>query len=395
MKVISYPIRDTMKIAERLKKKGYTMIELNIGDPPQYGFRPFPPIIEGTVEALKDNSIKGYAASQGDRKLREAVAKIEGCKPEDVFVVAGLSEGIDFFFHSFVDFRDRVLLPDPTYPLYISKNEQFDGVAVLYKHDANGQIDVDHLRKVIDHARVMVIINPNNPLGTVYTEKNLAEVVGVCAEHNVPIFYDGSYDRIIFDSRKQVDFRRIAKKAGVPFVYGSSVSKVFMYPGARIGWIAFHGDEWGDIHTEHTVKEAYLRLCNQRLSVNWEFQIGAVQGLLDEKGEYPAYIEGIKSRLARSRDALVSVIDELGLPLSFPAPEGAFYAFMTVDSKKWNGKTDNEFVQAAMEARGKEGVLLTAGSGFSPQAEKVRFRTTFLPEPEQIEEAFRRIGKIL
>ncbi len=266
MNVVSYPIRDIVMEAKREEAKGKKMIYLNIGDPPQYGFEPFRAIAE-RVKSLLDENCKGYAPSEGDEQLRTTVAKIEKCRPEDVFTVAGLTEGIDFFFHSFIGFGEKVLLPNPVYPLYLSKAKQFEGDSIFYRHDADGQIDVGNLAKKIEGAKAIVIINPNNPLGSSYSEENLSEVVNLCAENDVPIFYDGSYDQLIFDG-KLVDFRKIARDK-VPFIYGSSLSKDFSYPGARIGWVAFHGDRWEE------VKNAFFLLCNQRLSVNWEYQKAA------------------------------------------------------------------------------------------------------------------------
>ena len=218
MNVVSYPIRDIVMEAKREEAKGKKMIYLNIGDPPQYGFKPFK-VIADRVKSALDENFRGYAPSEGDEQLRKTAAQLEKCRPEDVFVVAGLTEGIDFFFHSFIGFGEKVLLPNPAYPLYISKAKQFEGDSVFYRHDADGQIDVEHLARKIEGAKAMVIINPNNPLGSVYTEDTLAEVVKLCAEYDVPIFYDGSYDQLIYKG-KQVDFRKIAK-GKVPFIYGS------------------------------------------------------------------------------------------------------------------------------------------------------------------------------
>jgi aspartate/methionine/tyrosine aminotransferase len=376
MNVVSYPIRDIVMEAKREEAKGKKMIYLNIGDPPQYGFKPFRVICDEVKKAL-DQNCQGYAPSEGDEQLRKTVAKIEKCSPDNVFVVAGLTEGIDFFFHSFVGFGEKVLLPNPVYPLYLSKAKQFEGDSFFYRHDANGQIDIGNLTKKIEGAKAMVIINPNNPLGAVYSEQNLTEVVKLCSEYDVPIFYDGSYDHIILEG-KQVDFRKIARKK-VPFIYGSSLSKVFGYPGARIGWVAFHGDKWSG------VMNAFFLLCNQRLSVNWEYQKAAAAALVDRS--YPAYTADLRKKLSERRDTFLSIASKL--PLSFPVPKGAFYAFMKIETQKW--KKDMEFVRAALN----EGVVFVPGSGFGRQEDGVYFRTTFLPEPEIIEEAFHKIKKIL
>jgi aspartate/methionine/tyrosine aminotransferase len=376
MNVVSYPIRDIVMEAKREEAKGKKMIYLNIGDPPQYGFKSFK-VIADRVKSALDENWQGYAPSEGDDEFRKTVARIEKCRPDDVFAVAGLTEGIDFLFHSFVGFGEKVLLPNPVYPLYLSKAKQFEGDSVFYRHDANGQIDIEYLSKKVEGAKVMVIINPNNPLGSVYSEKNLSEVVKLCAEYDVPIFYDGSYDRLIFEGR-YIDFRKIAR-GKVPFIYGSSLSKDFSYPGARIGWVAFHGDKWSEL------KNAFFLLCNQRLSVNWEYQKAAAAAIVDPS--YPAYIADMKDKLLKRRDTFVKMAEKL--PLSFPVPKGAFYAFIKIETRKW--KKDIEFVRAAL----KEGVVFVPGSGFGRQEDGVYFRTTFLPEPKIIEEAFAKIKRIL
>jgi len=376
MNVVSYPIRDIVMEAKREEAKGRKMIYLNIGDPPQYGFEPFSVIAERVKKALDENW-KGYAPSEGDEEFRNTVAKIEKCSPGDVFAVAGLTEGIDFFFHAFIGFGEKVLLPNPVYPLYLSKAKQFEGDSVFYRHDEKGQIDVGNLAKKIEGAKAMVIINPNNPLGSVYSEKNLSEVVKLCDEYDVPIFYDGSYDQLILEGR-QVDFRKIAR-GKVPFIYGSSLSKDFSYTGARLGWVTFHGDKWAE------VKNAFFLLCNQRLSVNWEYQKAAAAALVHPA--YPAYIADIRAKLIERRDTFVKMARKL--PLSFPVPKGAFYAFIKIETTKW--KKDVQFVRAAL----KEGVVFVPGSGFGRQEDGVYFRTTFLPEPHIIEEAFAKIRRIL
>jgi len=376
MNVVSYPIRDIVMEAKREEAKGRKMIYLNIGDPPQYGFEPFRVIAERVKKAL-DEDWKGYAPSEGDEEFRNTVAKIEKCSPGDVFAVAGLTEGIDFFFHAFIGFGEKVLLPNPVYPLYLSKAKQFEGDSVFYRHDEKGQIDVGNLAKKIEGAKAMVIINPNNPLGSVYSEKNLSEVVKLCDEYDVPIFYDGSYDQLILEGR-QVDFRKIAR-GKVPFIYGSSLSKDFSYTGARLGWVTFHGDKWAE------VKNAFFLLCNQRLSVNWEYQKAAAAALVHPA--YPAYIADIRAKLIERRDTFVKMARKL--PLSFPVPKGAFYAFIKIETTKW--KKDVQFVRAAL----KEGVVFVPGSGFGRQEDGVYFRTTFLPEPHIIEEAFAKIRRIL
>ncbi|MBU0585887.1 aminotransferase class I/II-fold pyridoxal phosphate-dependent enzyme [Candidatus Micrarchaeota archaeon] len=371
MKVVSYPIRDIVMEARKEEKAGKKMIYLNIGDPAQYGFEP-PSIIKEEVKKALDMDLKGYAPSQGDDELIEKIAKIEGCSEENVFVTVGLTEGIEYFIQALVGKGEKLLLPNPTYPLYITKADVFEVKSEFYKHDADGQIDVEDLRTKIADAKAMVIINPNNPLGSLYSDNNLNEVIAICAEYNVPIFYDGSYDKLVFDGYS--DFRKLAK-GKVPFIYGSSLSKVYLYPGARVGWVAFHGDGW------EKIKDAYFRLCNQRLSVNWEFQKAAAAAILDD-----SHLVQVKKDLLERRDAMIQAAE--GLPLEYPMPKGAFYAFMKITSGKWS--SDWDFARAAI----KKGVVVVPGSGFGKQDGNY-FRATFLPPAELIKEAFEKIAEIL
>lgn len=357
--------------AKKIEANGTKMIYLNIGDPAVYGFRPPQKIVEGVKEALGQN-FKGYAPSPGDDELRAEAAKLEGCAAEDVFVTTGLSEGIDFLFQAMVDPGDKILLPNPTYPLYITKAAIYEAKPETYNHDKNGEIDLGDLEKRIKGARFIVIINPNNPTGTVYSENNLRKVIELCAARGVPIFYDGSYDRIIFTD--YVDFRKLAK-GKIPFVYGSSLSKNYLYPGARVGWVAFHGEEWTD------VKDAFMRLCNQRLSANWEFQRAAAGAVSDM-----SHIAKFNRDLLIRRDAMMKTTKSM--PLSYATPKGAFYGFMKIESNKW--KNDWDFARAAL----KEGVVFVPGSGFGKQ-DGAYFRTIFLPSPEVMEQGFKRIEKLL
>lgn len=375
MNVVSYPIRDIVLEAKEEEKKGKKMIYLNIGDPPLFNFSPFPPLVRAVEEALKKN-YKGYAPSNGDKELREIIAKEENCSEEDVFITNGLTEGIDFIFNSALGFGEKVLLPNPVYPLYLTKARQYANNYLFYYHTSEGEIDILSLEKNIKGAKMLVIINPNNPLGSLYSEKNLKEVVKLCAEYNVFIFYDASYDRIVFEN--EVNFHKIAK-GKVPYVYGRSLSKNYSYPGARIGWVTFHGEELNEI------KQSFFLLCNQRLSVNWEFQKGAIAALTDPS--YEEYLKNYKKELIRRRDSFIKVTKNL--PLTYPMPKGAFYVFIKLLNKKW--KSDWDFVRAAI----KEGVVFVPGSGFGTAPEELYFRTTILPPAEIIEEAFKKIEKLL
>ncbi|HSB47616.1 MAG TPA: aminotransferase class I/II-fold pyridoxal phosphate-dependent enzyme [Candidatus Bilamarchaeum sp.] len=372
--LVSYPIRDIVQEAKRLEKQGTKMIYLNIGDPAPFGFRPPQHILDAAEQAIKQN-YSGYAPSDGDPELKQAVADFEKVSPEDVFITSGLSEGIDFLFQAMVDPGRNILLPVPTYPLYVTKQRISYGTMEFYDCDESFEPDLDSMRKRINkYTRAVLVINPNNPTGAVYSRKTIEGIINIAGEYKLPIISDDVYDQMVFDGQ-MTNMREVCKD--VPVVCGNSLSKNYIYPGARVGYMAFHNDGW------QKVKDAVQRLCNQRLSVNWEMQrayIAAIKGPHD-------HIEKFNSELKKRRDILVRRVKEIE-GLSVAPPKGAFYSFIKVDGP-W--KSDLDFVRGLL----KEGVVTVPGSGFAPTMEGKYFRLVFLPKPEQLDDAFNRIEKFM
>ncbi len=373
--LVSYPIRDIVQEAKRLEKQGTQMIYLNIGDPAPFGFRPPQHVLDAAAHALTQN-YSGYAPSDGDPELKEAVASFEKVAPEDVFITAGLSEGIDFLFQAMVDPGRNIILPVPTYPLYLTKERISYGTIEFYDCDEKFEPDPDSLRKNINkYTKAILVINPNNPTGAVYSRKTLQSIIDIAGESKLPIISDDVYDQMVFDG-EITNMRDICKD--VPVVCGNSLSKNYIYPGARAGYLAFHGEGWDKM------KDAVQRLCNQRLSVNWEMQrayIAAIKGSHD-------HIHKFNSELKKRRDILVKRVKEID-GLSVAPPKGAFYSFIKVESDKW--KNDTEFVRGLLKC----GVVVVPGSGFAPNMDGKYFRLVFLPKPEQLDEAFNRIEKFV
>jgi aspartate/methionine/tyrosine aminotransferase len=373
-RLVSYAIRDIVLEAKVLEKQGKDMIYLNIGDPAPYGFRPPQHILEGVKKAL-DQNFSGYCPAQGDPELVKAAAEFENIPEEDIFVTTGLSEGIDFLFQALLDPGHNIILPSPLYPLYITKSRLSYGSETFYECDENWEPDIDSLRKNINsYTQAIVLINPNNPTGAVYSRSCLEEIINIAGEHSVPIISDNAYDMLVFDGEYH-DIRKLHKD--VPLILGSSISKNFMYPGARVGWLAFHG------HTFGPLKDAIMRLCNQRLSVNWEMQRGAIEAIRGPK----THIESFKSSLKERRDLVIRRIQEIE-GLSLASPKGAFYAFPKVEGP-W--KNDWEFCRELL----KYGVVTVPGQGFSSTLKGLYFRLVFLPNQEILNEAFNRIERMM
>lgn len=372
--LVSYPIRDIVQEAKRLEKEGTKMIYLNIGDPAPFGFRPPQHVLDAARDALAQN-YSGYAPSDGDPELKKTIAEFEKVNPEDVFVTAGLSEGIDFLFQAMVDPGRNIILPVPTYPLYLTKERISYGTIEFYDCDDTFEPDLESLRKNINkYTKAILVINPNNPTGAVYSRKTLQGIVDIAGEYKLPIISDDVYDQMVFDG--QMTYMRTICK-DVPVVCGNSLSKNYIYPGARVGYLAFHGQGW------EAMKEAVQRLCNQRLSVNWEMQrayIAAIKGSHD-------HIHKFNAELKKRRDILVKRVNEIE-GLSVAPPKGAFYSFIKVDGP-W--KSDSEFVRGLL----KHGVVTVPGSGFAPTMKGKYFRLVFLPKPDELDEAFNRIEKFM
>ena len=185
--LVSYPIRDIVQEAKKIEKSGTQMLYLNIGDPAPFGFRPPSHILEAASAAIKEN-YSGYAPSAGDPELRQTIAKYEHVSEEDVFVTAGLSEGIDLLYQALLDPGRNILLPSPSYPLYITKERIGYGTMDFYDCDENFEPDLDNMRKSINkYTKAILVINPNNPTGAVYSRKTLQGILDLAGEYKLPI----------------------------------------------------------------------------------------------------------------------------------------------------------------------------------------------------------------
>lgn len=376
--LVSYPIRDIVIEAKALEKQGIEMTYLNIGDPAPFGFKPPKHITDAVKKALDNPKYTGYCPSEGDPDLIKAIAENEKVDENSVFIASGLSEGVDFLYQALVDQGDTILLPSPTYPLYLTKEKISFGIKTFYGcDDSSWEPNLDSMRKAITQkTKAILVISPNNPTGAIYSRKTMEEIVNIAGENNLPIISDDAYEHVVFEG-EYVNMRDIHKD--VPLISGGSISKNYMYAGARVGWLTFHGPEWDK------VKDAVQRLCNQRLSVNWEMQRGALsalQGSLD-------HVKDFNKKMKNRRDLLVKRINETN-GLSLTAPKGAFYAFVKIDDMKGH-KDDWSFVRALL----KEGVVVVPGSGFTTTHPPTYFRIVLLPPEEQINKAMDKISNYM
>jgi len=372
---VSYEIRDIMVRAKKVEASGKKIHYFNIGDPNKFGFAPPQHITDAVKEALSDRKYSAYCPSKGDPELCGAIGKIEGISGDDITIHSGLSEGIEFLIQALVNPGEHVLLPSPSYPLYITKLRILGGGENYYPCDSEFVPDLDAIRNSINEkTRAIVVINPNNPTGASYPRKTLEGIANIAAEFKLPIIADEIYDRLTLDEEHAVNMRDVISSDQL-LISGNGISKNFTYPGARVGYLAFHGDGI------EVLRDAIVKFCNQRLSVNWEMQRGALAAFTMPE----SHIADFKVALRLRRDIVHKRLNEI-TGLSCVRPKAAFYAFPKVESA--NFKDDREFVYQLLE---ETGVLVIPGSSFSPLLGEKHFRVVFLASPAELNEAFFKI----
>nr|MDO8134816.1 aminotransferase class I/II-fold pyridoxal phosphate-dependent enzyme [Candidatus Njordarchaeum guaymaensis] len=381
---MEYAIRDVLVAARQLEKQGKKILYFNIGDPVAYGFET-PEHVRRALYEATNKGYNGYADSQGVLPLREAVCEREkrvngvDLAPENVIVTSGTAEGINFLFGAIVESGDEILVPGPAYPQYISVPKFYGGKAVTYRtiEEEGWKPDLDDLRKKIrKRTRAVVLINPNNPTGAHVDESGVKEIVDIVAEHRVLLISDEIYDQLVFE-RKGFSTAAVAKD--VPMLVMNGVSKTYVAPGWRIGWMCFHHPN-GELNE---LKDSLMREARIRLSANAPCQYAAAEALRGPQDHIPVLVEELKKR----RDVMIKRFNEIPC-LSCVKPEGAFYAFpkITIDKKKW--KDDKDFVLDLLK---ETGVLFVYGSGFDPTYGSGHFRTVILPPIEMISEAMNKL----
>jgi aspartate/methionine/tyrosine aminotransferase len=370
--------------AEEVRRSGKKIIYLNIGDPVKYGFDT-PPHIKNALKKAIDRGLNYYSASEGIKELREAVADKENLvngahiESNNIVITQGISEAILLLMGAIVNAGDEVLIPGPSYSPYLGYAKFFDGEPVTYRtiKDRGWAPDlVDLERKITERTRLIVIINPNNPTGSVYSRNELFRILEIAASHNIPVAADEIYDRIVYDGT----FTSVGSIAKEIPVFGlNGFSKTYLMTGWRLGYLYLQDPEGRLKH----VWDAVQRMSRMRLCASTPAQAAAIEALRGPQ----EHISGMVSKLKQRRDFSWKRANEIpGLIASKPA--GAFYLFprISVIGKKW--KSDEEF---AGELLKETGVLVVHGSGFDPTYGKDHFRAVFLPDESTLAEAFNAI----
>lgn len=378
---IEYAIRDVIVHTKQLIEDGKKIYYLNIGDPAAFDFKTPQNVKDALCEAVqKDDNY--YSPSEGRLDLREAIVRKEkkvnnvDVTSDDVLVTEGISEGIQMILGALVEKGDEILFPGPTYPPYISYTRFFDGKAISYEtiETEAWRPNIDDLRsKITKKTRAIVIINPNNPTGSVYDRKTIKEILDIAGEHNLPVLSDEIYDQLTYE-KEFVSAAHVSKD--VPVIGLNGFSKVYSMTGLRLGYMYFKGEG----KQLETLKAGVEKECRIRICANTPVQIAATAALNGPQD----CIKDIVDRLRKRRDFSWKRLNEIE-GISTTKPEGAFYIFPKIDEvgKVW--KNDMEFVVDLLK---QTGVLIVNGSGFDPVYGKGHARAVFLPPTDVLEEAF-------
>jgi alanine-synthesizing transaminase len=368
-----YAIRNIVAEAHKVEASGRKVRYLNIGDPIKFGFRTPPHMIEAVERAVRDGH-NGYAPSVGILAAREAVTaecirRGMPMSPDRVLITSGTSEGIELALTALAGPGDEVLIPVPTYPLYTAVLAKVGARAVFYRTDpARGwQPDLDHVRSVITpHTRALVVIDPNNPTGATYSAEARRTLVDLAESHNIPLLADEVYADLAFDGPVGA---LAALNPEAPVITFSSVSKAYLAPGWRSGWMGVAATSRLD-----DVLAGVKKLADGRLCTCGPMEYGLVAALTGDRSHQQVFRDALRERAALTHMRLNAVDG-----ISVVAPAAAFYAMPKVALP--TGVTDEDYVLALLRATG---VLCVYGSGFGTAPEDGYFRVVFLAPPDEL-----------
>ncbi len=384
---MNYAIREITVPAAAAAARGMKMYNFNIGDPNKWDFET-PEYFKETLRQAVDNTDNGYGDSQGNLNLRQAIVDREFEKNgvridvKDVYVTAGVSECINIMMGAMIEPGDEVLVPGPGYPSYAQFIEFYEGKVVPYRQieEENWRPDVDMIRaRITNRTKAIVVINPNNPTGAVYSEKDIREIGDIAAEYDIPVISDEIYDKIVFEGKF---FSMSRLPDDIPRVILNGFSKVNLMPGWRQGYCYFM-DKNGLMDE---IREGMMKQFRARICANVPCQEAArvsLQGPQD-------YIVDMNRKLKERADYTYKRFNEIP-GLSVNRSPGALYSFPRVElGNTW--KSDKDF---CLDLIDETGIVMVHGSGFCREFGPGHFRTILLPPMEILEEAYDLLEKFM
>jgi alanine-synthesizing transaminase len=369
----TYAIRNIVAEAKKVEAAGRRVRYLNIGDPIPFGFRTPPHLIEAVERAMRDGH-NGYTPSVGIEPARVAVAdeyerRGMPVSPDRVVLTSGTSEGIELALGALADTGDEVLVPTPTYPLYTAVLAKLGARAVVYRTDPDNDWlpDLDDLKRLISPAtRAIVVIDPNNPTGAVYPEATRRAILELADRTGVPIIADEVYGDLCFDGPAPL-LGSLAPD--VPVISFSSLSKAYVAPGWRAGWLAVgRSDRLND------ALAAIKKLADGRLCSPGPVQYAIQAALTSDRSHQREFVNALRLRADLTMARLGRIEG-----IRCVAPRAAFYVMPQVLLPP--GTTDKDFVLGLLRSKG---ILCVYGSGFGSPADQGFFRIVYLASPEEL-----------
>ncbi|MFT6248084.1 MAG: alanine-synthesizing transaminase [Cognaticolwellia sp.] len=387
LKNVCYEIRGQIAgEAKRLEDEGHKILKLNIGNPAPFGFEAPDDILKDVIRNLP--TAQGYCESKGIYPARVAVMQyfqqngILDVSVDDIYIGNGVSELIVMAMQGLLNDEDEVLIPAPDYPLWTAAVALSGGEPIHYHCDDENQWfpDLEDMaNKITPKTKAIVLINPNNPTGAVYSEEILQGIISLAREHNLIIFSDEIYDKILYDQAKHIPTASLAND--VLIITMGGLSKNYRIAGFRAGWMVVSGPK---SHAEDYLEGLNI-LSSMRLCANVPCQ-HAIQTAL---GGYQSINELIHAdgRLLKQRNLAHKMINEID-GLSCNPAMGALYLFVKVDQEKFNISNDEKMILDLLK---QEKILLVHGSAFNI-SQKNYFRLVFLPHVDELKQAIERLA---
>ena len=387
---VCYDVRGpVVEEADRMIADGVHILKLNIGNPAPFGFTAPEEVIRDMMRNLPET--EGYSDSKGLFPARKAIMqycqlkKIPNVEIGDIYTGNGVSELITMSMQGLLNNGDEILMPSPDYPLWTAAANLAGGHPVHYMCDeaANWYPDMDDIRsKITDRTKGIVIINPNNPTGALYPREVLQEIVDIAREHQLIIFADEIYDRLVMDGEEHISIASLAPDLFCVTLNG--LSKSHRIAGFRVGWMCLSGDK--------SCAKGYIEGLNMLASMRLCSNVPAQSIVQTALGGYQSSDELLLpgGRIYEQRDFIYKALNRIP-GISAVKPKAAFYIFPKIDTSMYNIHNDEQFV---LDFLRQEKVLLVHGGGFN-WPEPDHFRVVYLPRVGELEEAMEKLEHFL
>ncbi len=387
---VLYDVRGpVVEEADRMISEGQNVLKLNIGNPAPFGFNAPEEVIHDMAHNLRES--QGYSNSKGIWAARKAIMqyaqirRLPNVSMDDIYTGNGVSELINLCMSALLDDGDEILIPAPDYPLWTACATLAGGKAVHYLCDeqADWNPDLGDIeKKITDRTKAIVIINPNNPTGAVYDRDVLIRIVEIARRHELIIFADEIYDRLLMDGYQHTSIASLAPDLFC--VTFSGLSKSHMIAGFRVGWMILSGNK----RVAEDYMEGIKMLSSMRLCSNVPAQ-SIVQTALWGNQSVETYVVP-EGRVTKQRDYCIDRLNSIP-GISVVKPKAAFYCFPKLDVEKFHIKDDMQFAYDLLKD---ERVLVVQGTGFN-WPENDHFRIVYLPMLTTLQEAMDKLEHFL